>query len=123
MKTGKQYQQEIKKMIGEIYGMARFIAKGIINPPQEVIKEICDELHELAIEYGINYNQFSKEGLELLKTMTYNAGDDLIKYAADIQLMVFFHVKPSKSTYDTFKKEWNFKKPGKINGKTWEYPQ
>lgn len=123
MKTGNEYQQEIRKLIGEIFAMARFIAKGRINPTNEALKEICNELHELAIEYGINYKKYSKDGLNYLKNMTYNAGDDLIKYAVDIELIVFYKVKPEKSTYDIFKKEFSFIKPGKVNGKTWEYPQ
>lgn len=123
MKTGNEYQQEIRKLIGEIFAMARFMAKGRINPTNEALKEICNELHELAIEYGINYKKYSKDGLNYLKNMTYNTGDDLTKYAVDIELIVFYKVKPEKSTYDIFKKEFSFIKPGKVNGKTWEYPQ
>ena len=120
MKTGNEYQNEIKQGIRDIIAMDRMTKKGVINPTKEVFDEVCSELHETAIEYSINYKKHSDEGLQILKNLTY---EDATKFAMDIQLITFFKVKPSKKTYEEFQKEFSFIKPGTVKGGKWEYPE
>lgn len=121
-KTANQHKTEIRELISEVIMTARGIDKGIITPEPTGIKELCDELHEAAMTYGKETNAYSKDGLNCLENLTYNTGDDLRKYAMDIQLMVWYHVKPCKTIYENFKDKRGFIKPGKVNGKKWEYP-